>query len=394
MSRAIDKFSRRTVAISEHPTAPQQIRKLTIRNLLVRWDHAHLGPHFVEDLIAPVNKMISRAHRLESLFIETFPLNQESISIILALPQLHTVHLACNLGMDTPTSLRCDSVLNAWFSPREDHSTTWRILPSFPSLRWLFVTNSEADGSLPPPDIRAQANIFATLERLTLFNLHSGEVEDLTQWIQQAVPPNGPGLRLTQVKLIARLGINEKDIRMIISALHSAPIQDLVLEGLTYAEPDLLDLISDAFPKLRSLTLYDWDNEFGSDRRESAHWPRASREYALRLTKFECLRHFGWNWKFPKSTPSSSAASILEDTLPAPQLNEDWQGIPRLFSKSCPTLESFVFRNGDIRGQHYILHHAADGGVEVKLQRLSGDTGGITLDDVNPVYWPEFLPSC
>lgn len=399
---AINKFSQRILEICDHPPTLQQIRKLRFLDGLSYNNHAMLGTQRAITTLA--NKLILCAHNLKSLSVICFHLNQDSITTILTLPRLQTIELIGNVGMSAaPIDLHSNSVLNASFDLFED--ATWYILPSLPSLRWLSISGP-ADAALPPPEIRMQANVFVTLECLMLHDLQVHEVESFTQWIRQALSPNGPGLRLTHLRLEPRLGFNEEEIRMILSALHSAPMQDLVLDSLTYAEPEVFDLISDAFPNLRSLTLSyrgSGGGNFGDSNRREARWPYTSLEYAPRFANFTHLEHFAWNCQLCDLTPSPSAMLLFENNFPENWeevaecalefFSDEWQCIPRLFGTHCPTLKSFDFWNLTTRpDQRYTLHHTAGVSVEAKLQHVYTTVGRLTFPGLNldRFQWPMF----
>lgn len=409
----INKLSQRIIAILDNAAAPQRIRSLSLYNYLPLRRQAILDIGIAEDLrqrLIPlttlVDRVLSNARNIETLTIFHFPMKEDSINAILTLPRLHTIHLGSTLALNTLPDLRCNSVLNANFSPTgQDYDSTWCILPCFPSLRCLTIVNHHTSAALPPVEVYDKANTFATLERLMIYNIHHYEIDDFAQWIRQAIPPSGPGLRLTHLKLELRRGLDEEETRIIISALHGAPMQHLVLDGLAYAEPELFDLISDAFSHLRVLTLYYRESNRQIEGKE-ALWPHASWEYAPRFANFTQLRHFRWNWRLDEWTPSPSAMLLFETDFPERWqevaecalecFTDEWESISRLFGVHCPTLESLEFQYNHTSSERYVLRHDHAGeGVQVKEWNFFTRPEGLTMLDFEPYQcsgWPEFSP--
>ncbi|KAF7791756.1 hypothetical protein EIP86_002780 [Pleurotus ostreatoroseus] len=393
------KFAQRLTALRNTPDALHRMRTLFLANAL-DLDITRLTGTTHEEylerlrpLIKPVKDIVARSPGISECTINAFPLHAPLLATILTLPHLLTITLRKSI-LDTRSRRlpRCDTVLNALLGPSAEDNSIWNVLPSLTSLRWLYIDGSGGQCQLPSPAIRRAANVFTTLERLTLTDIPFDQLEFLTDWIRQAQRSRGPGLRLTHFKLEMRWGLSEQEILDILSALQGAPMKVFVIDGISDAEPTLFDAIANAFPRLESLTLVYRDSDRQVESKE-AEWPHATWEYAPHFAGFTHLKHFGWNWKLGLMQPAPSCMLLFESDYAldwmsitdraADEFFDDWDVIPRLFHAYCPTLESFYFVIKGLPFVRYRIRQEDGKGLQVQLMDLKGGYG----DEHNPPYW-------
>ncbi|KAI0072762.1 hypothetical protein K474DRAFT_1711319 [Panus rudis PR-1116 ss-1] len=237
-------------------------------------------------------------------------------------------------------------------------SNIWSLVFLCTNLRYLayadtsFNIHIQPDLIMPEAHLQAKFNLFAKLEAVIFDRLFPLDVEALSSWITVARPS---GLRLKRFRLFVHGGLVRESILVLLTALSGAPMVSFILDGIRWADPALLDHISDAFPNLESLVLVYRDSDRQFNRKATA-WPYPSWTYAQRLASFPCLRHFGWNLKIEQSyttlmlpfleeaDPGPAAQSCFESpeedaTADEIEFEEGFRSIAKLLGSYCPLLQ-------------------------------------------------------
>ncbi|TCD69870.1 hypothetical protein EIP91_005947 [Steccherinum ochraceum] len=248
-------------------------------------------------MVMALGIILSEAVNIHTLTIHNWDLSADLVPTILSLPNLHTVDLRfCRIwpANKRHTESRIRNAILA-FDQLED-IFTWTFITGMPKLRVLTMMKGGQKGLpiLPPLAFRSITNPFKTVEKLFVIRPPSEEITALTSWIFNAKTAYGR-LRLTHLKVSADLfGLMEEQIMSLLDALDGAPMRCFSLDGIHYAPPDLLRVISRAFPRLESLSL-QYRASLRQHRSKDPDWPGSTWEYAMALQDFSKLKHFIWN---------------------------------------------------------------------------------------------------
>ncbi|THH00378.1 hypothetical protein EW026_g2153 [Hermanssonia centrifuga] len=320
--------------------------------------------------------VIRKSSNIGTLHLSGVVITKPLAEVIVSLPKLHTIRQSdCIVEQEQANLFICESLLNMTFISLApvDLASSWNLLPSFPHLRYLVVyRGTEGSRTIPPLDLTDGINPFGTVERLHLINLSRFEIENMTTWMSRARLPTGPGLRLTHFKIEMDFGLDRNMIFDLLDALRGVPMQYFVLDGILYAEPELLDRIAEAFPDLISLTL-GYRDSIRQTLTKPTDWPHATWEYARRLATFQHLRYFGWNLRISHFYPTPSVMVNFEDGFDErwfdnPEWDmqedwvEDWECIARLFITCCPTLQSIVLTHSFVA---FDIQRGPEGGPDI-----------------------------
>ncbi|KAF4613181.1 hypothetical protein D9613_011123 [Agrocybe pediades] len=341
-----------------------------------------LGIDFYRSVTQIFASVLKIATRLTTLVLCNLEINFELTRRISEIPTLHTLemHLChiplmvrkkLNIGTDQsfmfPQVANLRIYMDSSFS--ETHSQ-WHALLLCPHIRTLSVVQYGV-GAFPSPDAMFWAKCrMNNLERLSLDNI---DASDLAQLMNFLMNHREAVLHMTHFKLHMDWGVPDPEALDILRAIHLAPLEVLVLEGLADAEFELFDRIAEQFPELIALTLVRRQNR-NQHQNKLALWPRPSWEYAQHVRAFKKLKHFCWNFltEYWDATPvallafeadfrtassssagsSSSSASSSSSSLGAAAtidlskteevpyfLDSHWLALP--FVAHCPTLETF-----------------------------------------------------
>lgn len=264
-------------------------------------------------------------------------------------------------------------------SDETNHNHLWKFLSSFPSIKFLVInasTTFRTQSLFAGLNVETGFNPFKTLERLILYGIFPLDMSQLSAKLRAAGP-----LLLTHLKLQANhngLGIPAWCMVPILDALQKAPLRVLSLEGIRFAQPVLISVISHLFPNLEALTILYRDSDRQTETKE-VRWPCPSQDYACRLSQLHHLKFFGWNCSLP-ALPQGAFDTFksFEDGFPespaevSDEKDDDGFTI-RLFAAYCPSLEYFtVFRHRSDPGlsfYEYAISRTANGRIEFDAQK-------------------------
>ncbi|PPQ92181.1 hypothetical protein CVT25_008955 [Psilocybe cyanescens] len=406
----------------ETPHISQRVQRLVLTDewWVSRRAHPHeannpfvLGGEFYRSVTQIFGSALKVAPRLTTLVLCNLEMNADLVRRVAEIGTLHTLELhLCYiprtvlrklLTASSPSSKPSDSAL---VCPRvsnlriymdssfEETHSQWTGLLMCPAIRTLSLVQFGIGAFLMPDAAFWTKCRLDNLERLALDNIDAGDLAELVRYL---ATPGGAGggagagaaQRMTHFKLHMDWGVPDADIIALLSALHTAhaPLEVLVLEGLSDAAFPLFDAIAALFPDLLALTLVRRQNA-SQHQNKLADWPCMSWEYAQRMRGFRRLRHFCWNFRteYWDATPrallgfesdfggagavsnsvgggggscgretgreqldedGSNGASASTSPIPAPPPTDDvpyfldshWMALP--FVAHCPTLRSF-----------------------------------------------------
>lgn len=304
---------------------------------------------FFDPLHFKAHQLLQKTVGLRKLSLDYLPITQEVAQAITSYNHLQELHIHfCDLIGVAPLP-KCASVLNVVLSTKEqDLGGLWRLLQSFSNIQYLNIVSLwDAPNILPSHGIRAKLNLFLSLKRLKLDSFGPEDISSLISWFRDS-----DGLKLTHFKLTAsKLGISQEQVTQLVQSLRGDTLQFFVLDGIQYAKPQLLGLISDELPNLVALTLlYRNSRQIFT---EATVWPCPSWMYASYLGRFNKLEFFGWNLKVECVTNLLSATLLLfENGFSSDsqdremEWDDDISSVVRALAAYVPTLRVVVFLKG------------------------------------------------
>lgn len=331
---------------------------------------------FFAPLLTRASELLKRTVNVKTLLMKRLLISEDIAYAVLALSQLRVLKIThCEFLEETHLPL-CASVLNVYlYMDQPQHVDSWKLIPSFPNLRFLTICgDSNLVDSLPGPDLFTACNPFRSLERLMLRGISPDDISTLVAWLHTS-----PDLRLTHFKIEAgEFGIVPIETLRLVGALARCPLQVLALIGIRYAEPPLVDIISEKFPGLVALTLVFRDSP-RQTRDKSTIWPCPTWEYAVLLGGFQHLEYFGWNMEVPQMpTDFSRTLKYLEEGFPDDDSwifdvdstwrdgdsQEDWYSVVRVLAAYSPSLQWVSFTNDPVG--KYKVSRQPNGWINVK----------------------------
>ncbi|CAL1717013.1 unnamed protein product [Somion occarium] len=328
---------------------------------------------FYEPIIRAIGDLLVCAPNISEVVLSPWIITS-SLCKCLAVSKLETLtisHCIADLTFedqihDLPLSMSVRSV--TFTLSTMSHLGSWRVLSLLPfvenlSIRGVnelrFLGNTTEPIAVPVLEIRPTLNPWQQLRKFSMSTVSSMEVQTLASWIQviRETAPLPFTLQLTHFKLAVECGIEPDDLFDLLRQLHGAPLQYLVLDGLRYAHPDLLDRIAQAFPNLISLSLLYRESPI-QYKSGFANWPHASWEYAPRLANFNHLRYLGWNFRIGIRASTTYVLHFFENGFPTKRewkdkyqsqhldVFRDGDSIARLLHAHCPTLETIALLPG------------------------------------------------
>ncbi|KAI0076029.1 hypothetical protein K474DRAFT_1708540 [Panus rudis PR-1116 ss-1] len=278
--------------------------------------------HFIDQLLPAV---LSRSPNVHDLQFSSWKITIPILKSLVSMTQLwRLTFFGCRASFDVAAELPSlpslsapNLSLNYLDSGEDDVLDLWLVVGACPNLQHLTFgvhTDDYYRISIPLAEITTVVNPFKTLRSIILYNLVPVDVQMLSTWISQVNVP----LPLERFKLVVEGGLNRQEILDLLNALASAKLKYLVIDGLRWAEPTLLDQISQTFPNLESLILQYRESNI-QYKCIPAVWPHTSGEYAPHLANFQHLRHFGWNFRENPAYYAGWTYRFFEDGFPEEQ---------------------------------------------------------------------------
>ncbi|KAI0076035.1 hypothetical protein K474DRAFT_1315647 [Panus rudis PR-1116 ss-1] len=324
-----------------------------IRNVAEADEYVQANRVSISTLLPDV---LSRLANLQSLVISCWRITQRDLESISSMPRLHTLDLRdCMSSFAATTTLpRVPCTKNLFLlhfhNGYEAVLSQWSIPGMFTSLQHLTFsitsTQDHFEPSIPTAEFTTVVNLFKTLKTVIFDGLLPIDVQSISAWVSLA---NGP-LPLERFKLVVNGGLNRREILDLLNALSHSRLKYLVIDGIRWADPVILDTIAQTFPQLESLVLHYRQNDI-QYRCKAALWPCPTWEYAAHLTNFQCLRYFGWNFRvgkayFPRPTllfPDEGYAEEVDWRKREQDKDEEGLFIADLLHVHCPTLQLVAF---------------------------------------------------
>ena len=266
------------------------------------------------------------------------------------------------------------SVLNAHISVRcLAGLRAWAFLGGMPLLRVLSAAKwSDLDDPLfPPPTVRATINPFKTVERVSIHRASHDDFDDLIDWILSAKRTSG-SIPLAYFKVEAGPeGIIREAVIDLLHATSGSSMRRLSLDGIHWADPQILREIGLCFPHLESLSL-QYRQSLRQTRTESARWPAPTWEYATAFSSLRLLKHFIWNQWVDTFEPETAILTYMEKGWPeeelwteahdeASNLYDDWDCVAKLFAVYGRSLETVSFSARGLPRFHFKICRTSTG---------------------------------
>lgn len=220
-NNARTKFLEKVNYITSQLSILKRVERLVIGNSIydaqyemADWNSPEEREQYFLVIAAAFQTVIEAASNLKELTCDCVPLTENIIRAILASHSLHTLNIqSSEVLVPVPTIFAMrpsDSLVHFTILPYiKADTTSWRLLPALPNLRWLQIFRAgRVNRVLPPRDLRFDFNIFATLERMYFKFAQRPEVTELCEMLTRTALADGPGLRLTHFKIECEFGLD------------------------------------------------------------------------------------------------------------------------------------------------------------------------------------------
>lgn len=351
-----------------------------------------------------IRDVLSQATNVRTIKLAHLYVNLEGAKAITAVETLNTFELrSCSLPSISglPESR---SVLNGILDLSKGQLRQWQLLMPFSNLRVLSLFVGDCEKAFPPLEVLETYDPFKTIERFAVTGIEAADIGVLSTLFRTAKASDA-GLKLTHLKVVAGpSGLHQPEIKDLLDALSGSPLQYLVLDGIYYAETDLLDTISAACPDLLSLTL-SYRQSTRQVKSEKVLWPRSSWEYAPHLANFRQLKHFRWNFHLNFEEPVlTGILGFFEDGfkedwydyVDPEESYSDWDAIARVLAAYCPTLTNVSFLTSGFPVLEYRISRSEEGKLIVQEEDAQVVLGSTKINDpdlVRNVTWPQVSPT-
>lgn len=393
-------------------TRPDIIAKLQNLSLIGHWKRDDLQvaglvndeqkcEEYYGPIMRAVRDLLAKATNVQFIKIADFHVTLEGAKAITSLPSLRTLEVRASTLPSISELPESRSVLNGILDLSKGQLRQWQLLMPLANLRVLSLFVVDCERAFPPPEVLQTYNPFKTIEKFAVTGIEAGDVGVLSSLLRSA--KSSGGLKLTHLKVVAgHSGLHQPELKDLFDALSGTSIQYLVLDGIYYAEVDVIDTIASALPDLLCLTLSY--RQGTRQKSEKVLWPRSSWEYAPHLAKFRNLQHFRWNFHLNFEEPV--LAGILGffedgfkedwyDYVDPEESYSDWDAIARVLAAYCPTLTNVSFLTSSFPVLEYNISRSEDGKLVVQeqdTQAMLASTRLIDPDLVRNVTWPQVTP--
>ena len=345
------------------------------------------NPERTQGFFAPIYEVASKAlphlTSLRTLNLFSWEISLDGLNRIARLPHLHTLILSnCISSVRSPTSVqlpKIPSIRNLHFRFSEEAQVdSWIFLAMCPKVENLSVTTPRRTDtwhtSFAFPNFGvAYVYPFWTLRKWLISCIHSEFIEVVSFWILDRIHllPGGR-LPLTHLKIRIEDSISSDMISELLHALGHTSLKSLVLIGIHYAEPELLDRIAHTLPDLSELTLFYRKSLIFEDDAESdslnelINWPQPALDYVSHFASFKALQYFSWNNKHPGFNFLPLSMSLFEaGGFPFLSTDEEdycdeGQVVAKAIWAQCPSLEYMAYES---RLPEYFYRRVKDDGT-------------------------------
>ncbi|KAK7690474.1 hypothetical protein QCA50_005572 [Cerrena zonata] len=220
------------------------------------------------------------------------------------------------------------------------------ICPNLESLSvkiWSDIYDPRLE--VPPENFLQGFNPFTTLRTYLISSASPFSIPNIISCIRSArAQSSHRRIPLTHFKIEVNGGIQKDLIFDLLDALDVCSLKTLVLDGIRYAQPDLIDKIAQTFPNLFDLVLIyrACDIQFQPGFIE---WPCAAWEYASHFSSFKNLHYLGWNCRRAEPTITIASMPCFENddfTIPMYDVDiplDDERLLAKCLWSYCPSLE-------------------------------------------------------
>ncbi|KAI0076005.1 hypothetical protein K474DRAFT_1311776 [Panus rudis PR-1116 ss-1] len=365
--------------LRDHPEITEQIRRAFIVDKWTlfdadhdigasAWDEENEKVQVQKGLIAMLTpNVIAQMSNVENLGISCWPITWPTLESLARLTRLHTLELKncsalSSLAPTTTVSLTVERLFFLHHDNIEATTILWIVLSICPHLQHLSFSVHRTDGtgfasSMPPLDFIIRVNPFLTLKTMIMDGLLLDDVETLTIWLALTTVP----IPLRALKLVVDGGLRRETILNLLNALsHATKLRYLIIDGIRWAHPTLLDHVAQRFPELESLVLHYRESNI-QFKTKPAQWPYSSWEYASHLANFHRLEYFGWNFRDSEAYYGTQHLADFENGYPdeeevyrirmkmsdedkeVTECYEEGETIANILGAYCPTLRWVAF---------------------------------------------------
>lgn len=299
---------------------------------------------------------------IESLYLDHIGITSAVARHLVSLPRLTTLSLRkCTVSSRfrrvkiTSDSLR---VFVLHLSHHTSQCSPWRLAQFFPHLTTIIAYGSALVLGDDPPFLLPYTDEWGGFNPFTLHDITHVHLHNLTmdQWdpflslLLRATSDQNRPIPLTHLVISAFHPFDRQFLLEMLTVLHPVPLEQLVIDGISYADPSLFEHIRAMQPTLASLTLKYRSGLARHLRIAPAPWPRASWEYAQEIARFPRLTHFSWNYQTEHLICTAALVSLegepWDPDVEGADVQDEMDLILPLFANVCPNLRMLANHDG------------------------------------------------
>ncbi|KAK0506824.1 hypothetical protein EDD18DRAFT_1125210 [Armillaria luteobubalina] len=396
--QSLDNMHKDIAFLTARPDITKQIEILNFHNYWAGSGRLPANFDLRDDLssvIASLSIAFLHGESITEITMCGFVVSRHFIRIMSTLPKLRKLCIdRCTFGVASQVEAKIlaatqlfnlDSVrhLRLAISPLGGHQGTewiraWNILAFCRNITSLYIFSQSHQLDLTAFSLLAEEYHPFHITRLCMDGVSTPSVSLLRNWLLTlSGSPN-----ITHFKVRFAAGVKDAAVLSLLDAIAPQPLKNLVVDGLLEGSTDVFSHISQHFPQLTHLLLFQLLSPLGVP----AAWPEPPTAYASQLASLAHLRYFGWNlgdglWLPPiplagvvagetDADESADKEDAYDDEAPS-----DPDEITAIFAKQCAALKVFVL-------------HDISSGWDISR----GDDGQVTLNKMSDFRRWESMP--
>ncbi|KIK52433.1 hypothetical protein GYMLUDRAFT_64264 [Collybiopsis luxurians FD-317 M1] len=299
ISDARQSFLGRVDFFLSHPNIARRMHQLSLMNGYGY--HTAIPSTYYTPVHAAVLETLNAVENLRQLEITEYTLEPESFTAIAHLSHLRRLSFTCCRYSDSlvssvrslPKCQHIEAVSLKYYEDRNENvpeGFCWFMLGLFPHIRVLNMLE-HLDTAPPLPQMN-HLRLFSQLRCLSLFEFYG--LRQLADLIR--ADRSKGNLPLTHFKITFSFGQSDDEVKNLLEALDSVPLEALSIDGLKGAGLNIISDITEHFPNLRALSLVRRENDIQVKASPCA-WPHSPQKYAPFFARFTRLEYFYWNFE-------------------------------------------------------------------------------------------------
>ncbi|KAK0475242.1 hypothetical protein IW261DRAFT_1568172 [Armillaria novae-zelandiae] len=367
--QSLDNLHKDIAFLTARPYITKQIEILNFHN---SWASSGMLPvnfNMRDDLssiIASLSVAFLHGESITEIATYGFVVSRHFLRMMSALPKLRKLCIdRCTFGVASQVEAKMlaatrlfnlDNVrhLRLAISPLGGHqgtkwTRTWNILAFCRNITSLYIFSHSRQLDLTAFSLLAEEYHFSHISYFCMDGVSTPSIDLLRTWLLTL--SDSPNITHLKIRFAAGV-VTDAELLSLLDAIAPQPLKNLVLDGLLEGSTDVFSNISQRFPQLTHLLLFQLLSPLGVP----AAWPEPSTAYASQLASLAHLRYFGWNlgdglWL----SPIPLAGAVADETdadegadkedADGDEAPSDPDEIAAMFAECCTALKVFVLHD-------------------------------------------------